>query len=223
MVDSLSPSARKAYLSLANAASPEMKMDEVLAIRATNGFNVQLPPLPSHLTPATLSLLGKQSLPSSASFIFPKIARINHSCAPNADHAMNWKNLKMTVYATTSILPNEEICIEYTPSLVQKTRDERREILKRDFGFDCHCRICSQEGEALAQSDSRRREIDAIVGALGSGSMDRKAMWAAMGRVQYLLEKEGYRAMPEFDNERISTAYVGFVDIKQQREQAERA
>lgn len=216
LVANLTPSARKAFYSLANIADPALNMDPIFGIRATNGFNVELPSMPSKLVSATLA---PNPSPTSASFIFPRIARINHSCAPNADHAMDWSGLKMTVYATTDISPSQEICIEYQSGLVQKTRDERRQALKRDFGFDCHCSVCSQEGEALARSDSRRREINAIVNSLGEGKMPNKeAMWSTLERLELLLEQEGYKAMPEFTHQRVSDAYVGFRSIKQQRQ-----
>lgn len=214
---SLTPSARKLYFSLADASDSSSEMDKALAIRATNGFNVELPALTSGLTPA--GLLSPEQRPSSASFIFPRIARINHSCVANCDHALNWPSgtLKMEVYATTPISPGEEISIEYTPGLVQRTRAERQSMLQRDFGFECRCRICSESEEKIARSDSRRREVDAIVRALAGGGMDRQAMWAALERIEGLLEAEGYKAMPEFTEQRISDAYVGYKTIKQQR------
>ena len=128
----------------------------------------------------------------------------------------------MTVYATTEIQSSQEINIEYQSGLVQKTRDERRQTLKRDFGFDCHCAVCAQDGEALDQSDGRRREINAIVNALGEGQMPNKqAMWKTLERLETLLDQEGYKAMPEFTHQRVSDAYVGFRTIKQQRQAAE--
>ena len=87
-------------------------------------------------------------------------------------------------------------------------------MLKRDFGFLCRCRICGLEGEELSASDERRSEINAIVEALGTGEMKRPEMWTALERMQHLLDKEGYKAMPEFDNPRISDAYVAFVEIR---------
>jgi hypothetical protein len=194
-------------------------MDKALAIRATNGFNVELPSIPANLTPATL--LYPEMKPTSASFIFPKIARINHSCAANCDHAMDWGagTLKMTVYATTDIREGEEINIEYTSALIQRTRAERGELLKRDFGFECRCRICSLPEEEGLQSDSRRREVNAIVGALARGGMERPAMWAALQRVETLLHREGYKAMPEFTEQRVSDTYVRFRTMRQQQHQ----
>lgn len=220
-IAALTPNARNLYLSLANAAEPSMRMDPIMAIRATNGFTVELPPLPDSLEPAEASALPAGEAPTSASFIFPKIARINHSCAPNADHAMDWQDLKMTVYATTPIVKGDEINIEYTSALIQKPRAARREILKRDFGFTCHCRVCAlPEQESLA-SDSRRREIDAIVELLGEGpaaaGLDRKMVAKAFERLEGLLLTEGYNAMPEFSNQRVSDAYVGFRSMRMQQ------
>ena len=125
----------------------------------------------------------------------------------------------MTVYATTSIAAGEEINIEYMPTLVQKQRDERQQVLKNSFGFICNCEICHLDGENLSLSNSRRKEINHIVNALGGGDMKRAEMWAALERMQDLLDKEGYKAMPEFSNSRISDAYVAFVGIKKSKQQ----
>lgn len=220
LVGNLTPSARKAYMSLANASSASSsssKLDPILGIRATNGFNVELPSIDPRQTPAELLVGDLASRNRTASFVFARIARINHSCLPNADHSIDWRNLRMTVYATTDIAAGQEINIEYMPSLVQRTHQERRQALERDFGFVCHCRACSGSPEEVAASDGRRKEMNAIVGALGEGGLDRRAMWAALERMQALLGEEGYEAMPEFDNARISDAYVGFVSIQQQR------
>jgi len=221
LVAQLTPSAKNAFFGLANAADPTSQLDPILAIRATNAFAVELPPLPRGTIPAgnLLPPNATTTLPTTASFIFPRIARINHSCAPNADHSMDWQALRMSVYATTAISASEEVSIEYTSGLVQMARDARREVLKRDFGFECHCPVCAQTGEALAKSDARRRELDAIVAALGSGSVaGRKEMWSALQRMEELLAQEGYKAMPEFTNPRISSAYVGYKEIQQRKQ-----
>jgi hypothetical protein len=216
LVGCMTPSAKKAYMSLANASEPSSQLDPILGIRATNGFNVELPQIPANLIPA--GIFQSKNHASTASFIFPRIARINHSCLPNADHAMDFSKLAMSVYATTSIAAGEEINIEYMPSLVQKITSQRQQILKRDFGFLCQCEVCGASEEAVKASDKRRMEINAIVGALGQGNMARKEMWSALERIKALLEAEGYKAMPEFDNPKISNAYVGFVTILQQQE-----
>ena len=125
----------------------------------------------------------------------------------------------MNVYATTEIREGEEINIEYTPALIQRTRMERQELLKRDFGFQCRCRICAMPEEEGMQSDARRREVNAIVGALGGGGMDRPSMLAALQRVETLLQEEGYKAMPEFTEQRVSDTYVRYTAMKQQQQQ----
>ena len=216
LFDELSPKAQAAYTSLANAAEAGSDLHPVLGIRATNGFNVELPPLSDvHTPPSPLA-----SSPSTASFIFPRIARINHSCLPNADHSIDWSKLKMTVYATTDIPAGDEICIEYTSALVQSTRDERRALLKRDFGFICRCQACSLDGDALRQSDERRGQVNTIVEVLGEGVLPRDQMMKAFERLESLLAEEGYKAYPEFSNPKVSNAYVGYKTMKQRREAA---
>ena len=69
----------------------------------------------------------------------------------------------MTVYATRDIEPGEEVLIEYTSALIQRSRAERRAILREAFGFDCTCRACSRTGSAATASDERRAKIDRLV------------------------------------------------------------
>lgn len=72
LVDDLSPEGKKRFWELGNA-KPDGVLDEVLAIRATNGFAVELPPLE-----------GEEDERRIASMIFPRIARFNHSWCADA-------------------------------------------------------------------------------------------------------------------------------------------
>ncbi len=85
--------------------------------------------------------------------VFANIARINHSCLPNS--VQHWNELlgKLTIYSVRPIARGEEITTNYInftgPSL------ERKEILKRDFTFDCTCELCSLPPRELKASDDR--------------------------------------------------------------------
>jgi hypothetical protein len=88
LVEALTPEAHRQYFSLANA-SPNPQLSDALAIRATNGFNVELPHVPRQLiADKDVAESGK---PSHVSFVFPRVARFNHSCLPNADHSIDCK------------------------------------------------------------------------------------------------------------------------------------
>lgn len=208
LVDDLTPKASKVFWSLANA-KPEL--DPPRAVRATNAFGVELPTVPPELVSTYRQAKSNAKL---ASFLFPKIARINHSCLPNADHAMNWSDLKMSVYATSDISSKDEICIEYTSALIQKTRDERRGVLGRIFGFACGCQACSADESWVKQSDYRRKEIDGLVRQVAEGGVSREVTLGRMERMYQLIQEEGYKAMPEFGKDAPDHATVPCYDSR---------
>ncbi|KAH7084582.1 hypothetical protein FB567DRAFT_561559 [Paraphoma chrysanthemicola] len=88
--------------------------------------------------------------------LFPKIARINHSCRPNASYYWSDKLNKRIVFVYRKIEKGEEIFVSYIPLLM--TQEERQKRLDR-YGFKCTCDACSQEREAKAASDERRNTI----------------------------------------------------------------
>ncbi|KAF1963127.1 SET domain-containing protein [Byssothecium circinans] len=88
--------------------------------------------------------------------LFPKIARINHSCRPNAAYYWSEKLGQRIIYASREIAEGEEISDSYISLLAG--REERRKKLER-YGFTCTCAACSQTALGLAESDARRRDI----------------------------------------------------------------
>ncbi|OCK81202.1 SET domain-containing protein [Lepidopterella palustris CBS 459.81] len=97
--------------------------------------------------------------------IFPLIARINHSCRPNAQHAWNAKLSRETVYSVRPIAAGDEITLSYSsggPSI------ERRKALKEMFGFECACEVCSLPAEDLRVSDERLRKAQLLDEAIGN-------------------------------------------------------
>jgi hypothetical protein len=88
--------------------------------------------------------------------LFPKIARINHSCRPNTSYYWSDKLNKRIVYATQKIKQGEEFFVSYI-SLLQ-TQPERQKQLNR-YGFKCSCEACAQERAAMIASDDRRTSI----------------------------------------------------------------
>ncbi|CBX99105.1 hypothetical protein LEMA_P083440.1 [Plenodomus lingam JN3] len=88
--------------------------------------------------------------------LFPKIARINHSCRPNTSYYWSEKLNKRIVFASRKIKKGEEFFVSYIPLLL--TRDERQRRL-RQYGFECTCDVCAQDQVALQVSDGRRVEL----------------------------------------------------------------
>lgn len=84
LVDAMTPEARKQFLSLANALPNSDSLEPALGIRGTNGFNVQLPPVPAEMASSLpVARYAKEGSPSHVSMVYPRVARINHSCLPS--------------------------------------------------------------------------------------------------------------------------------------------
>ncbi|KAI4643466.1 uncharacterized protein J4E78_009936 [Alternaria triticimaculans] len=88
--------------------------------------------------------------------LFPKIARINHSCRPNTSYYWSEKLNKRIVYATRKIKAGEEFFVSYISLLL--SREDRQKQLDR-YGFQCHCEACAHEQAAQIASDNRRITI----------------------------------------------------------------
>lgn len=133
--DALSPIEQAEVLSLTYHATPSEKetMDELGIIFRTNAYN-------------TKDKIG----------LFPKIARINHSCRPNTSYYWSDGLNKRIVYATRKIKQGEEFFVSYIPLLLSRT--ERQKRLDR-YGFKCSCEACAQDHAASEASDTRRTTI----------------------------------------------------------------
>ncbi|KAL6708100.1 SET domain-containing protein 5 [Coniothyrium glycines] len=88
--------------------------------------------------------------------LFPKIARINHSCRPNLSYYWNASRNRKIVYATRPIKKGEEVFVSYISLLL--AQEDRQRYLDR-YGFKCHCEACAQERVAMQLSDQRRTTI----------------------------------------------------------------
>ncbi|KZM22732.1 SET domain-containing protein 5 [Ascochyta rabiei] len=88
--------------------------------------------------------------------LFPKIARINHSCRPNTSYYWSKKLNKRVVYASRKIKKGEEFFVSYIGLL--STHEERQKRLDR-YGFKCTCEACAAEKALKQVSDQRRVEI----------------------------------------------------------------
>lgn len=109
------------------------KIDELMAIFRSNAYN-------------TGQEIG----------LFPKIARINHSCRPNTSYFWNERLNKRIVYATRRIEEGEEFSVSYIPLL--HSHDDRQKRLNQ-YGFKCTCEACAARTDELRTSDSRRKNI----------------------------------------------------------------
>ena len=97
--------------------------------------------------------------------IYPTVARINHSCKPNAHHFFNEEDKTEEVWVMETIKAGEEITISYIRTFCSK--NFRQELLQDKFGFSCACSVCSLTGEKLQEDDRLRHEIDKLAQDFG--------------------------------------------------------
>jgi len=90
--------------------------------------------------------------------LFPKTARINHSCRPNCGNFWSEKNKERIIYAQREIKKGEEITVSYIPLL--KSIKERQARLQQ-YGFVCDCSACHSE-----ESSKRRVRISDLLDEL---------------------------------------------------------
>jgi hypothetical protein len=82
---------------------------------------------------------------SAAAFYF-EFSLVNHSCYPNCYFENDSRDV--SVYALQDITPGSQLGISYlNPRIRIGVKETRREGIKKMFGFDCHCYICSKEEE----------------------------------------------------------------------------
>ncbi|KAI3543836.1 hypothetical protein CABS03_11735 [Colletotrichum abscissum] len=95
--------------------------------------------------------------------LFPKVARINHACKPNAITRFSPRTLELEIVAYKDILPGEELSISY--SMLNMLYQDRQKALQ-EWGFNCTCVLCSSSPEVLAISDAYRRRLSEIFSEL---------------------------------------------------------
>ncbi|XP_077302578.1 protein-lysine N-methyltransferase SMYD4-like isoform X2 [Arctopsyche grandis] len=72
--------------------------------------------------------------------IYPSSSMMNHSCVPNTKNTFN-RNV-FIVRAEKDIKAGSEIYNCYGPQVGQESAEERQEILRKQYVFDCNCEAC---------------------------------------------------------------------------------
>ena len=93
-------------------------------------------------------------LDCDASALYQNLSRINHSCAPNCV----WSGKKENIYvkeirAVRKIEKGTEIVACYFDNDEFISRNERRELLKKNWNFHCNCEICDLKEEELKENE----------------------------------------------------------------------
>jgi len=121
------------------------------------------------------------------SLVVPETARLNHDCRPNAMYYFDRKTLTHYTHASRTIYAGEEITITYIDPL--QTRLRRRAAIKRSWGFDCSCSLCSAEAQFIRESNRRVVEINKLTRILNQVvSQNETERGEARGSVRDVLE-----------------------------------
>lgn len=97
--------------------------------------------------------------------IFILASRFNSSCTPNI--SKSWDEIRNVMVFRTlrDIAEGEELCFNYCGVL--GTKQERKQELLEDFGFDCICSACQLDGEEALESDKRRSTVARLFDEVG--------------------------------------------------------
>ena len=119
--------------------------------------------LHAHMTPTDkpgdelMSILRSNAYVTGDSLgLFPKGARINHSCRPNTSQYWNAQTGRRIVYVNRHIEQGEEMFATYIPLLYPQ---EARQSRLDQYGFKCTCSACALEETPRNASDNRRQDL----------------------------------------------------------------
>ena len=73
--------------------------------------------------------------------LYLSLALMNHSCSPNT--RIYFENSDVVVITTTKVEEGEELFHNYGPNVLHFPKNERQEILARQYQFVCDCTACS--------------------------------------------------------------------------------
>ncbi|PVH76199.1 SET domain-containing protein [Cadophora sp. DSE1049] len=151
--------------------------------------------------------------PKLGTSLFPRIARINHSCLPNAQGNFHEPLGKFNVHATRDIQADEEVSLNYLLE-TGALRHVRVDKLSRGYGFDCACPACDMSGKRGMKGEERRVAMHEVLKAFIERPMagdisDKEAEMETMKAFIELYESEGI-AGKELSNLYLKAADISF-------------
>lgn len=145
------------------------------------------------------SQYGEESLRNASTGLWVHAAYINHSCIPNA--RKEYTGDLMILRATRPIKAGEELFHAYDESL---DYDARQKALKRTWGFECDCALCTAElTDGQTVRDKRMElvgEADAFIERTPWAGAKRLVLRKAQRLVQSIEETydaERYKDLPK--------------------------
>lgn len=141
-----------------------MKYIGVLRVNGITLDTTVLAGRPTSRTTETVNVVNiNDGLESVEDFgIFYHVSRINHDCLANTYTSWNDKTERYVIHALRDMAKGEEITMEYLKLYLP--RRERQAFLRREYGFDCACHVCtlsrqqSREHDKLMVELQRRRD-----------------------------------------------------------------
>ncbi|VUZ50174.1 unnamed protein product [Hymenolepis diminuta] len=73
--------------------------------------------------------------------IYPSLSLINHSCNPSADYRFTTDGAAVLI-ATRNLKAGSEITIAYDVTYAESNTQNRKQVLKESFFFECMCEAC---------------------------------------------------------------------------------
>ncbi|KAJ4292345.1 hypothetical protein N0V90_009006 [Kalmusia sp. IMI 367209] len=136
---------------------------QILSIFRSNSFNlmssaISVPAMNSAIAISKPATADPPYSPPYELALFPAIARINHSCIPNAQANYHPHQQTFNVYSTRDIVAGEEVSINYLPEHGQ-LRDRRIAALEEGYGFTCNCPACDLDTEKGQQGERNRKQM----------------------------------------------------------------
>lgn len=98
--------------------------------------------------------------------VFANIARLNHSCAPNAQGNFDHPQGVFDVHATRAVQVGEEVTINYLPEH-GSPRASRQHKLETGYDFECHCQTCDMSTAAGRDGEARRMQVHKDIATYG--------------------------------------------------------
>ncbi|KAK0645389.1 hypothetical protein B0T16DRAFT_328528 [Cercophora newfieldiana] len=92
--------------------------------------------------------------------LFLEVARINHSCRPNAYYRFHASHLTMEIVSHSTIEAGDEITLNYAP--LGMTYPQRTRFLKENWDIECTCSLCLSEEHDIKDSETARRQMEEL-------------------------------------------------------------
>lgn len=122
--------------------------------------------LNGHVTVLSIFRSNSFNLGSGSIFrqaLFSSIARINHSCVPNAQGSFHDEMGKFNIHATRDIDANEELTLNYLHER-GAVRELRQARLLDGYGFSCDCPACDLRLDRGRNGEKARLKLQKVLG-----------------------------------------------------------